>query len=80
MDVLCIGTAVVDLAALPMPPRELWQEKQRIGQIKIMAGGDAANQSIRLADYKRKVYLCAAIGGDTNGLLLKGILEERNVH
>ncbi|MGN0355776.1 MAG: carbohydrate kinase family protein [Muricoprocola sp.] len=79
MDVLCIGTAVVDIAAYPIENTEKWQEKQRIQEISMTMGGDAANQSVRLADMGRRVHLCASLGKDANGTLLRSLLKERNV-
>lgn len=79
MDVLCIGTAVVDIAAYPIEETEKWQEKQRIQEISMAMGGDAVNQSVRLADMGRTVFLCASLGKDANGILLQSLLKERNV-
>lgn len=79
MDVLCIGTAVIDIAAYPIGNRDQWQEKQRIENITVTMGGDAANQSVRLADMGREVHLCASVGRDGNGTLLRNLLTERKV-
>lgn len=79
MDVLCIGTAVVDVMSLGMPEQEKWKEKQRIEKISFLVGGDAANQSVHLADAGLSVCLCASIGKDTNGDILKGLLKKRGV-
>ena len=79
MDVLCIGTAVIDIAAYSIADRNLWQEKQRIEKIDMTMGGDAVNQSVRLADLGRSVCLCAAAGNDANGMLLQNLLAKRNV-
>ena len=76
---LCIGTAVIDIAAYPIGNRDQWQEKQRIENITVTMGGDAANQSVRLADMGREVHLCASVGRDGNGTLLRNLLTERKV-
>lgn len=49
MKVLCIGSAVMDIAATPIEDSVNWKEKQRISDIRILPGGDAVNQSIHLA-------------------------------
>lgn len=80
IDVLCVGAAVVDITARPVGSSEKWKEKQRISSIQIQPGGDAVNQSLRLADMGVSVALAACIGADSNGRLLKHTLEERNVN
>lgn len=80
IDILCIGTAVIDISASPIPADKAnWMEKQRIGSIRLSLGGDGANQSVRLADLGLRTALSAAIGNDSNGNVLKNILQERGV-
>ncbi len=80
MDILCIGTAVMDISASSIPDRDKWEEKQRISKISLSLGGDAANQSVRLADFEWSCALVAATGEDVNGKALKEILHNRGVH
>ena len=80
MDVLCVGAAVVDIMASPIPEYSRWKEKQRIGAIGLYVGGDAANQAVRLADAGEQAALCAAVGDDGNGQMLRGLLEARGVN
>ena len=79
MNVLCIGSAVMDITGHPVPDSSLWQEKQRISSIRISPGGDAVNQSIYLAMLGSKPALAACVGTDTNGMVLKNILKEKQV-
>lgn len=79
MDILCIGTAVLDITARPVESQEKWKEKQRISQIQLQTGGDGANQSLRLADLGWDVALAAAVGEDQNGQVLKDALKARKV-
>ena len=79
MDVLCIGSAVMDITARPVGQGETWKEKQRISDIRIQTGGDAANQSIRLADLGLTAALAACVGEDQNGSILRSALEGRGV-
>lgn len=79
MKVLCIGSAVMDIAAMPIEDSEKWKEKQRIADIRILPGGDAVNQSIHLADFQVDTALCACTGDDPTGQMLRAALEERNV-
>ena len=79
MDVLCIGSAVIDITGYPIGPGKLWKEKQRISEIRILAGGDAANQSLHLAALGMHPALAACIGGDTNGNILQNTLRDRGV-
>ena len=79
MDILCLGSAVVDILAAPVGRPDSWREKQRIERIDFHLGGDAANQCVRLADAGERVTACAALGEDTNGALLRQLLEKRGV-
>lgn len=78
-EVIVIGTAVTDIMAAGMPPVSAWLEKQRIGKLELMTGGDGANQSLRLSDLGRKTGLVACIGNDTAGRMILGELERRKV-
>lgn len=79
MDVICIGSAVIDIMAQPVGESSHWKEKQRIERIRIQTGGDAANQSIRLADLGLDAALASCTGADQNGTMLRALLEERGV-
>ena len=79
MDVICIGTAVLDILASPVGDSRNWKEKQRISEIRLSQGGDACNQSIRLSDAGVPTALAACVGQDTNADALRHFLEERNV-
>ena len=79
MDVLCIGSVVMDITARPIGQKNQWEEKQRISSIQIQTGGDAANQSIRLADLGLDAALAACVGQDPNGSILCSSLRARGV-
>ena len=79
MDVVVIGTVVMDITAKPIAEQNTWKEKQRIGGIRLSTGGDAANQSIRLADLGRSVAIAACVGKDQAGLLARSAMKERGV-
>lgn len=79
MNVLCIGTAVMDITGCPISQKNAWPEKQRISSIQIQPGGDAANQSIYLAMLGSSPALAACIGTDMNGVILKNTLKEMKV-
>lgn len=79
MEVLCIGTAVMDITGYPIDQKKEWQEKQRIADISILPGGDALNQSIVLAAFGIQSAAAVCIGTDMNGMVLKDILKERGV-
>ena len=79
MDVLCIGSVVMDITARPIGQKNQWEEKQRISAIQIQTGGDAANQSIRLADLGLDAALAACVGQDPNGSILCSSLRARGV-
>ena len=79
MDVLCLGAAVLDIIARPVPDQSEWGEKQRIQSIRMSLGGDAANQSVRLADMGISAALVTCLGADENGEILRSRLKERGV-
>lgn len=79
MDVVCLGSAVIDIVASPVAGPENWKEKQRIDSIGYHLGGDAANQCIRLADAGCSVSACISVGDDMNGQMLRGMLQRRGV-
>ncbi|MCD8096610.1 MAG: carbohydrate kinase family protein [Lachnospiraceae bacterium] len=79
MSVLCIGSAVIDITACPVEASVTWKEKQRISDIRILPGGDAVNQSVRLAALGVDVALCGCVGDDQNGQLLADALRNRSV-
>lgn len=78
-EVLCIGSAVVDILAQPVGQAMEWKEKQRISSIQIGLGGDAANQSVCLANLGLNVELVTCVGDDANGKTLWRTLESRAV-
>ena len=49
MEILCIGSAVMDITGWPIDQTQSWKEKQRISDIRIQPGGDAVNQCAALA-------------------------------
>lgn len=79
MKVMCIGAAVMDITALPVPSEELWKEKQWIDNISVQTGGDAANQAAHLADLGFEPLLSACVGADTNGEMFRAALRARGV-
>ena len=79
MNVLCIGLAVMDIAARPVSQNEVWQEKQSISQVGIQMGGDAVNQGVYLRMLGMDCGLCICIGSDSTGIMLKGALEQKGV-
>ncbi len=80
MDTIILGPAVMDITASPVGPSDTWKEKQRIKEISLRPGGDAANQACRLADLGRSAALVSCIGRDQNGEALRRILTERGVN
>ena len=79
MDVLCIGSAVMDIMGFPIDQKKEWKEKQRVSDIRILPGGDAVNQSIYMAKLGVRPALAACVGADTNGKLLKSALKDMGV-
>lgn len=85
MEILCIGSAVMDITGWPIDQTQSWKEKQRISDIRIQPGGDAVNQCAALAAlYKNPAAvsgstplspaLAACVGADMNGQILKSTL------
>ena len=79
MQVVCIGSAVMDISGYPIDQNVEWKEKQRIADIRILPGGDAVNQSIYLAALGAEPALAACVGQDMNGKMLKAALKDMGV-
>ena len=77
-SILCIGCAVMDITARPIPDAG-WDQKQRIQSISLQIGGDGANQACRLSDLGHHVYLNTIVGADDNGHRLIDELSGRGV-
>ena len=75
--VLCIGTVVLDIMVRPVPDYADWKEKQRIEQILLQSGGDAANQSVHLAALGLNAMLNGCVGQDENGEAVRAALMSR---
>lgn len=78
-DVLVMGSAVLDVTAMPIEDQSSWKEKQRVDSISAAPGGDAVNQSIRLADAGCTVDLCCSLGDDSLADFLETFLTKRGV-
>lgn len=79
MEILCIGSAVMDIMGYPIDQKKEWKEKQRVEDIRILPGGDAVNQSIYMAKMGVRPTLAACVGADTNGRILKSALKDMGV-
>lgn len=79
MNILCIGSAVMDIMGYPIDQKKEWKEKQRVEDIRILPGGDAVNQSIYMAQMGAHPALAACVGTDTNGRILKSALKDMGV-
>jgi sugar/nucleoside kinase (ribokinase family) len=78
--ILCIGSAVLDITAGKINKNTQWKEKQRIDSIIFSVGGDALNQSVRLADAGADVQLVSAVGNDKNADIIRSELIRRKVN
>ena len=79
IEAICIGSAVLDIAAFPIEEQKNWKEKQRIRNIRVNIGGDAANQSVRLSELGVKTAIFTVTGADQSGIILKNLLSRRGV-
>ena len=79
MNVLCVGSAVMDIMGYPIDQRKEWKEKQRISDIRILPGGDAVNQSVYMAMLGAEPALVCCVGQDMNGKILRSTLKEMGV-
>ena len=78
-SVLCIGISVLDIIARPVGAPDTWKEKQRIDSVRLLPGGDAANQSIHLASLGYHAMFSGCVGDDANGKTVRSALEARGV-
>ena len=82
MSILCIGSAVIDISASGVPEPEAWREKQRIGGIRMLPGGDALNQAVVLRKLQVWMADCpeeaasvlASSGGDAEMKTMRAVI------
>lgn len=66
-DVICVGTALVDIPLFPITPKILDEVSAPIEDISMKIGGDAINEAIIISRLGKKVSLVSAVGDDVAG-------------
>ena len=79
MDVICIGQAVVDCITRGREKEEPGKRSYRAEEIRLSTGGDAVNESFRLAGKGYTVKLVCGIGNDSAGNLLLSEAKQRRL-
>lgn len=67
LDVLCVGTAVVDIPLHPVDESVFQTVSYPVDDISMRVGGDALNESIILSRLGARVALVTAVGADAAG-------------
>ncbi len=79
IDVLCAGLAMVNFPVHPVNETIFRQDVTQVDPITLLAGGDAANQSIVLANLGAKAALLSVTGRDDFGKILREMLQREGV-
>jgi sugar/nucleoside kinase (ribokinase family) len=77
--VVCVGPHIVDVLVRPVTTIPPGQGGARVEQLRITAAGTAAGTAVDLAKLGARVTSIGAIGDDTNGQLLRMLLEKHGV-
>ena len=78
-DVICIGQAVVDCITRGREAEVSGKRSYRAEEIRLSVGGDAVNESFRLAGKGYAVKLFCGIGKDHAGSLLLSEIKKRGI-
>ncbi|WP_103062441.1 carbohydrate kinase family protein [Actinomyces qiguomingii] len=70
LDVLCVGSAVVDIPLHPVDRRVFDTVSYPVDDISMQVGGDALNESIILSRLGARVGLVTAVGDDAAGAFI----------
>lgn len=66
-DVMCVGTAIVDIPLYPISQKALQQVSQPLDDISMKIGGDAINEATIITRLGNRVALVSAVGDDSAG-------------
>ena len=77
--VVCVGPHIVDVLVRPVTTIPPGQGGALVEQLRITAAGTAAGTAVDLAKLGAQVTSIGAIGDDTNGQLLRLLLEKHGV-
>lgn len=79
MKVVCVGPHIVDVLVRPVTAIPPGQGGALVEQLRITAAGTAAGTAVDLAKLGAQVTSIGAIGDDTNGQLLRMLLDRHGV-
>jgi sugar/nucleoside kinase (ribokinase family) len=79
MKVVCVGPHIVDVLVRPVTAIPPGQGGALVEQLRITAAGTAAGTAVDLAKLGAQVTSIGAIGDDTNGELLRMLLDRHGV-
>ena len=79
-DVICVGTALVDIPLYPVSSETLNKVSFPLNDISMKIGGDAINEAIVLSKLGKKVALISAVGDDGAGNYIRKIAQKNKVN
>jgi len=74
--VVCLGITCADVLVRGLDTARFTGERQKVDQVELGAGGDAANQAIVLARLGVSVKLVTGLGDDNIGWLLRSVIAD----
>lgn len=79
MNLLCVGLAVCDILAKPVQPELFQKDTSMLKGLRYCPGGDAYNVSVCTASLGIPTRLCAKVGCDPAGDMIRKSAEEKGV-
>lgn len=79
-DVICVGTAIVDIPLYPVNPDILDQVSFPLEDISMKIGGDAINEATIIARLGNQVALISAVGNDSSGDFIVNSAKENDIN
>lgn len=79
VDVICVGTAIVDIPLYPVDKFVFDEVSYPIDDISMKIGGDAINEATIITRLGNKVSLMSAVGRDGAGLFIQDFAKQNGI-
>lgn len=80
LDVICVGTAIIDIPLYPIDTNILEQVSYPLDDISMKIGGDAINEATIITRLGNKVALMSVVGDDSAGHFIYDFAKKNNVN
>lgn len=80
LDVMCVGTAIVDIPLYPITQEILSKVSYPLEDISMKIGGDALNEATIITRLGNRVGLMSAVGDDSAGYYIQGFAHRTGIN